>query len=35
MCATFTDDDVGKRVETAGGDVLGTVKITETAVLNH
>ncbi|MGQ3412144.1 hypothetical protein ACT4ML_07755 [Natrinema sp. LN54] len=29
MCATFTDDDVGKRVETAGGDVLGTVEMTE------
>ncbi len=29
MCATFTDDDVGKRVVTAGGDVLGTVKMTE------
>ncbi|PGF18193.1 hypothetical protein CP556_02295 [Natrinema sp. CBA1119] len=29
MCATFTDDDVGKRVETAGGDPLGTVRMTE------
>ncbi|WP_226481565.1 hypothetical protein [Natrinema amylolyticum] len=30
MSPPFTDDDVGKRVETAGGDVLGTVKMTET-----
>lgn len=29
MCATFTDDDVGKRVETASGDTLGTVRMTE------
>ena len=29
MCATFTDDDVGKRVVTANGDPLGTVKLTE------
>ncbi|OLZ41570.1 hypothetical protein A6E15_11510 [Natrinema saccharevitans] len=29
MCATVTDEDVGKRVETAGGDVLGTVELTE------
>ena len=29
MCATFTDDDVGKRVVTATGDLLGTVKLTE------
>ncbi|MFC6767197.1 hypothetical protein [Natrinema soli] len=29
MCATFSDDDVGKRVETAGGDLLGTVRMTE------
>jgi hypothetical protein len=29
MCATFTDDDVGKRVETAGGDPVGTVRMTE------
>ncbi|QLK25687.1 hypothetical protein HYG81_16630 [Natrinema zhouii] len=29
MCATFTDDDVGKRVETASGDLLGTVRMTE------
>ncbi|QCS43311.1 hypothetical protein [Natrinema versiforme] len=29
MCATFTDDDIGKRVETAGGDRLGTVRMTE------
>ncbi|WP_435552475.1 hypothetical protein [Natrinema sp. CGMCC1.2065] len=29
MGQTFTDDDVGKRVETAGGDVLGTVTLTE------
>lgn len=29
MCATFTDDDVGKRVETADGESLGTVRMTE------
>lgn len=29
MSATFTDDDVGKRVETASGDRLGTVRMTE------
>ncbi|QCC57941.1 hypothetical protein NP511_05230 [Natrinema thermotolerans] len=29
MGQTFTDDDVGKRVETTGGDVLGTVELTE------
>jgi hypothetical protein len=29
MCPTFTDDDVGKRVETASGLRLGTVKLTE------
>lgn len=29
MCATFTDDDVGKRVETASGDLLGVVRMTE------
>ncbi len=29
MRPTFTDDDAGKRVETAGGDVLGTVRMTD------
>lgn len=29
MCATFTDDDVGKRVETASGDALGVVTMVE------
>jgi len=29
MCAPFTDDDVGKRVETADGEPLGTVRMTE------
>ncbi|MFD1563992.1 hypothetical protein ACFR99_10570 [Haloarchaeobius amylolyticus] len=29
MCALFTDDDVGKRVETVDGEPLGTVRMTE------
>jgi len=29
MCAPFTDDDVGKRVETADGEPLGTVRMTD------
>ncbi|MDS0477792.1 hypothetical protein [Natrinema sp. 1APR25-10V2] len=29
MCATFTDDDVGKRVETASGEPIGSVRMTE------
>ncbi|SEQ48997.1 hypothetical protein [Natrinema salaciae] len=29
MSPSFSDDDVGKRVETASGDLLGTVKLTE------
>ncbi|WP_408958361.1 hypothetical protein [Natrinema sp. 74] len=29
MCATFTDDDVGKRVETESGEPIGAVRMTE------
>ncbi len=29
MCTPFTDDDVGKRVETASGDPIGSVTLTE------
>lgn len=29
MCATFSDDDVHKRVETADGESLGVVRLTE------
>lgn len=33
MCATFTDDDVGKRVEAASGEALGVVTMAEADTL--